>query len=244
MRARGYSPFESSPANDALLDEVVAASRPGTVAVFDLDGCVFDTRPRQVRIFRELAAQRGWRELCAVREEHFLDWSLTRTMLNAGIAADWVAEHEKAVRSWWTRCFFSSEYVKFDHAMPGSAELCRRVWARGAHVVYLTGRDVSMAPGTESSLRSFGFPYNAVRSTLLVKPSFEMDDTEFKASALEGIASLGETSVYLDNEPANVNLYKRRHPNAFVVFVETDHSPREDEPGPSIPWLRSFWRTG
>ena len=244
MRARGYSPFECSSANDALLDRVVADSGPGTVAVFDLDGCVFDTRPRQVRIFRELAAQRGWRQLCAVREEHFLDWSLARTMLNAGIEADWVRENEPTVRGWWNRCFFSSEYVMFDHAMPGAAELCRRVWATGAHLVYLTGRDVSMAPGTESSLRSFGFPYNAVRSTLLVKPSVDLDDTEFKAGALDSIASLGRTTVYLDNEPANVNLYAQRHPDALVVFVETDHSPREDEPAPSIPWLRSFWRTG
>lgn len=244
MRARGYSPFAASAAGDALLDAVVARSGPGTVAVFDLDGCVFDTRPRQVRIFRELAAQRAWRELCAVREEHFLDWSLRGTMLNAGIDPAWVDEHEPAVRAWWSKCFFSSTYVMFDHAMPGAAELCRAVWATGAHVVYLTGRDVSMAPGTEAALRSFGFPYNAVRSTLLVKPTFEMDDTAFKDGALESIASLGETTVYLDNEPANVNMYKQRHPNALVVFVETDHSPRPDEPEAGIPWLRSFWRSG
>ncbi len=243
MRARGYAPFAASVENDALLDQIIAVARPGAVAVFDLDGCVFDTRPRQVRIFRELAAQRGWRELCAVREEHFLDWSLFTTMANAGISAGWIASHEADVRNWWARCFFSSEYVIYDHAMPGAAELCREVWARGAQVVYLTGRDISMAPGTESALRSFGFPYNAVRSTLLVKPTFEMDDTAFKETALEGIASLGLTTVYLDNEPANVNLYKRRHPDALVVFVETDHSPRPDAPAPGIPWLRSFWRT-
>ena len=31
---------------------------------------------------------------------------------------------------------------------------------------------------------------------------------------------------------------------ALVVFVETDHSPRPDAPHSSLPWLRSFSRTG
>lgn len=243
MRARGYAPFASSADNDALMDSIIARAAPGKAAVFDLDGCLFDTRPRQVRIFRELAAQEGWRELWLVREEHFLDWSLKTTMLNAGISADWVEVHEPLVRAWWTKCFFSSPYVIYDHAMPGAPSLVREVWERGAQVVYLTGRDVTMAPGTEISLRAFGFPYNAVRTSLLVKPQFGMDDTEFKDSALESIADLGETSIYLDNEPANVNLFKRRHPDSHVVFVETDHSPRPDEPAAAIPWLRSFWRT-
>ncbi len=243
MRARGYAPFAASPENDALLDSIVARAEPGRAAVFDLDGCLFDTRPRQVRIFRELAAQQGWAQLCSVREEHFLDWSLRTTMLNAGIAPDWVEAHEPLVRAWWEKCFFSSPYVIYDHAMPGAPSLVRAVWERGAQVVYLTGRDIAMVPGTEIALRAFGFPYNAVRTSLLMKPRFDTDDTEFKEGALESIADLGPTTIYLDNEPANLNIYKRRHPNAHVVFVETDHSPRPDEPGPTIPWLRSFWRT-
>ena len=31
-----------------------------------------------------------------------------------------------------------------------------------------------------------------------------------------------------------------RHPEALVVFVETDHSPKPVEPLPDLPWLRSF----
>lgn len=242
MRARGYAPYSGSPANNALLDDIVARAAPGMVAVFDLDGCLFDTRPRQVRIFRELAGLRAWPQLCAVREEHFLDWSLRRTMTNAGIDAAWIDEHETVIRAYWERTFFSSLYVTYDHAMPGAPDLVRAVWERGAQVVYLTGRDVSMAPGTEAALRAFGYPYNAVRTTLLVKPRFDMDDTLFKDQALEHIASLGTTNIYLDNEPANVNMFKTRHPDALVVFVETDHSPRADEPTAAIPWLRSFWR--
>ena len=88
-RARGYSPFETSPEQDALLDEIV--SHAGTtgaqgVGVFDLDGCLFDTRPRQVHIFREFASQTGALDLYAVKAESFKDWDLGNTLRNAGLA--------------------------------------------------------------------------------------------------------------------------------------------------------------
>ena len=87
--------------------------------------------------------------------------------------------------------------------------------------------------GTEASLRAWGFPYDVDRTTLLVKPDFRQDDTAFKEAALEIVAALGHVVLYLDNEPSNVNLFRRRHPEALVVFVETDHSPKPVEPDPA-----------
>jgi len=240
-RSRGYAPFEVSEAGDTLLARIrERGSGVGNVAVFDLDGCLFDTRPRQVRILRELAEADRFAPLWAVREEHFLDWSLGATLRRAGVSDAWLAEHGKRVRSWWEARFFTSEYVVHDHAMPGAVALVRDLWASGAQVVYLTGRDVGMRAGTETSLRAWGFPYDAERTLLLVKPSADQDDTAFKDSAIEHIEGYGRVVLYLDNEPANVNMYRRRHPDALVVFVETDHSPRPDEPDAEIPWMRSF----
>lgn len=244
-RARGYDPLHVSEANTRLLDALVAHARargPGHVAVFDLDGCLFDTRPRQVRILRELASREGLHPLYRVEPHHFRDWSLRGTLLHAGLDPAWVDAHAGRVRAWWERCFFTSEYVVHDHAMPGAVELVRAVHDAGLHVVYLTGRDVSMAPGTEATLHRYGFPLAMERCTLLVKPDAPTDDTVFKEVALRRVDTMGTAALYLDNEPANVNMYRRVHPGAMVVFVETDHSPRPDEPDPGIPWLRSFLR--
>jgi len=85
-RSRGYAPFESSPGQDALLDQIIAhATTAGSngVGVFDLDGCLFDTRPRQVKIIREYASIHDALDLYCIREEHFTDWSLATTMRNA-----------------------------------------------------------------------------------------------------------------------------------------------------------------
>lgn len=244
-RSRGYDPLHTSPENTALLDRAIAHATgqgPEAVAVLDLDGCLFDTRPRQVRIFREYAEQHDAPALARVREEHFVDWSLGRTVTTAGLPEAWRQAHLGPLRAFWEARFFTSEYVTFDHAMPGSVAFVRALHAAGVHVVYLTGRDATMRAGTEVALRHFGFPYATARATLLTKPNAQLDDTEFKDRALDHVETLGRVVLYLDNEPANVNMYRRRHPDALVVFVETDHSPRPDEPDPAIPWLRSFVR--
>lgn len=242
-RSRGYAPLEGE--HGALVERIVVHARThgeGHVAVLDLDGCMFDTRPRQVHIFRELASQRGLEGLYRVEVDHFRDWSLRNTLANAGLDDAWIDAHHDAVRAWWEQRFFTSAYVLHDHAMPGAAAMVRGIHEAGVHVVYLTGRDESMRAGTEESLRRWGFPYDAERATLLVKPTFDMDDTTFKEAALATVAQLGDVVLYLDNEPANVNLFRRTHPAALVVFVETDHSPKPIEPDPEIPWLRSFVR--
>ena len=245
-RARGYSPFESSPEQDALLDSIEAtASSVGAegVGVFDLDGCLFDTRSRQVHIFREFASQEGALELYSVETKHFKDWDLGNTLRNAGVSDACITEVIDKLKTFWFDRFFTSRYVGFDHAMPGAVDLVQRCRATGLKIVYLTGRDETMRAGTEDSLRGFGFPLDGNECRLMVKPDFETDDTEFKDAALLAIAKMGGPVLFMDNEPANVNKFKDRYPEAQVVFVETDHSPRPDEPYEGLPWLRSFSRT-
>ena len=242
--ARGYAPFATSADQDALLDAVVAAAvAPGAVAVFDLDGCLFDTRHRQVHILREHASRTGALDLYRVQTEHFRDWDLRRTLSNAGLDAARIEALYEPLMADWTRGFFSSSYVVHDNAMPGAAALVWRVYRTGAQVVYLTGRHDEMRAGTEDALLRFGFPYRRPRTALLVKPDFHTPDVDFKGEALREVETLGRPTVFLDNEPANVNLFRQKHPGAFVVWVETDHSPRPDRPDAEIPGLRGFLRT-
>lgn len=245
-RSRGYSPFESSPEQDGLLDSIIeTASEHGAagVGVFDLDGCLFDTRSRQVHIFREFASHRGALELYAVEAIHFKDWDLGNTLRNAGISDGCIAEVLDDLKAFWFDRFFTSRYVCFDHAMPGAVDLVQRCRDTGLKIVYLTGRDETMRAGTEESLRGFGFPLDGEECRLMVKPDFKTDDTEFKDAALKAIAAMAQPVLFMDNEPANVNKFRDRYPAAQVVFVETDHSPRPDEPHESLAWLRSFSRT-
>jgi hypothetical protein len=245
-RARGYAPQFASPAQDAVLDAIVArfeARDNAGVAVFDLDGCLFDNRPRIIRIFRELASRHGAADLYDVAPEHFVDWDQAGTMRRAGVPESRVAALHPDFQKQFFQQFFSSEFCAYDHAMPGAAQLVWRCYRAGASVVYLTGRHDAMRPGTETSLRDWGFPFHRPRTTLICKPDLVAVDEAFKDEALREIALLGEPEVFLDNEPVNVNLFHARAPSALTVWVETDHSPRPDVPAADLPRIRGFLRT-
>jgi hypothetical protein len=127
--------------------------------------------------------------------------------------------------------------------MPGARELVQACYERGMYIVYLTGRDDNMRQGTEEGLRMFGFPYDTERTKLITKPKFQQLDEEYKVKELAGIEKLGDIRVLVDNEPVNVNLFQEHCPQSLVVWIETDHSPREIVPNQGIEKIRSFYRT-
>lgn len=227
-----------------VLDSALARARragPRGVAVFDLDSCLFDPRPRQATILADHAARGGPDWLRAVRPEHFEDWHLDRTLRRAGVPGDQVEAHLAEVRRVWAWGFFSGDYLYLDPPLPGAVPYVTEVAALGLTVVYLTGRDHWMAGATARALAAAGFPWGEPHR-LMCKPDPTLEDAQFKAGALEAIAQLGQVAVFFDNEPANVNVFAARHPEALVVFVDTDHSPRPDRPEPSLPVVSGFLR--
>mgnify|MGYP000890692582 CR=1 FL=1 len=237
-----YAPLLRSPDQDAVLDRILATARRGDLAVLDLDGCLFDNRWRQVRILHELAGHRDWTALAGVEVEHFEDWSLSRTLRNAGVPAEQVEARRAEVRAFWEARFFDGSYTLHDRPMPGAVPLVRALHRAGMEIAYLTGRDVSMAEGSALALARAGFP-PLPEAHLLCKPDAGMTDEAWKMAALPRLRELGEPALFLDNEPCNVNGFRREFPEALVVFVATDHSFRPDLPDPALPRIRGFLRT-
>ena len=245
MRARGYKPFGTNLEQDALLDRIIAQAKPDAVGVFDLDGCLFDTRIRLVTIFHEFASQypKAGRYFSFAERTDFTDWDLKKPLRKYGMPeSDIEAIFTEFIEFWRIR-FFSNEYVAWDDPMPGATDLVRACYQHGMEVVYLTGRDMNMRVGTEQALRRCGFPYDIEQTRLFTKPTFQMDDTTYKMQALEEISKIGKVVVSIDNEPANINSMSARFKDALCVHIETDHSFREDRPHKHIPRLRSFYRT-
>ena len=238
-----WRPWHRSDEQSAVLARIVDAARRagrGHTAVFDLDGCLFDTRPRQVHILREYASRTACWALYQVRPEHFVDWNLDHTLRNAGVDEALIDELRKPLgRFWWDR-FFDGDYLVHDLAMPGAVQLVRGVHEAGLHCVYLTGRHTPMRAGTERALRRHGFPYDDPRSHLVVKRHIDDDDTAYKANALEALDQRGTIVLFLDNEPSNVNVFADRHPEALVVWLMTDHSPRPVRAYGNLPRLFGF----
>ena len=211
------------------------------IAVLDLDGCLFDNRPRQLGILRAWAASAGQTDaLAALSVGHFMDWDLQATLRRAGIPKPWIERHYEALRAAWWRGFFSSDWMHLDEPLPGAVAFTRGLAQAGLRPVYLTGRDDTMRPGTERALARAGFPWGDGRAALYTKPEAAEADHLWKARALAEIIPPEPLIVGADNEPANVNLYLNRAPDAVVLWLDTDHSPKPEPVHPAALPVRGF----
>ena len=223
------------PALDDLLAEVAAR-----VVVFDLDDTLFSTAQRHRRILREYAAARPEAAALADLPVESLKYSIVETARAAGFADGGLL---KDLRDFWFARFFQNDYLLEDRPLPGAAEYCAAVASGGGSVVYMTGRDEAMRRGTLQALAGRGFPRPDEGAALLIlKPTFDAPDLEFKKEAVRLISGLGPVAGAFENEPAHVNLFRDAFPGARLFFVETKHSGKPVAPDPSAHRIRDFRR--
>jgi hypothetical protein len=230
------------PILQTVLDDVerLRAERP--VVLFDLDGTLYDNRPRTLRILHAFAAQLP-REHAADAERiralayTELHYRMDETLAPRGVAPAVIAAAQVA---WRTR-FFTDAACSDDVPVAGSVPFVRRCWDLGATVVYLTGRDIpGMLLGTCRTLRDDGFPIAVPRVELVMKPTFEEGDTVFKERLLAPLSELGHVVASFDNEPANCNLFRRRWADGHHVLLDTQKAPGAPPLDAACATVKSF----
>jgi hypothetical protein len=241
MIASARNPLIYDP---TVLERVLARVRamPGAVVVFDLDSTVLDNKPRQARILREFGAAHGIDKLMQARTGHWVDWSITHAMANAGLSDDEVARWADAAKQFWRERFFTSEYCRDDEAIAGARDYLAAVAATGGVIAYCTGRHEPMRGGTVENFARLGYPLPGARVQLLMKPVFELSDDDWKVEAFARLKQLGGVVAVFDNEPTHVNGYRTGFPDAIVVHLATDDSGRPVTLAPGVVSIRDFHR--
>jgi hypothetical protein len=213
----------------AILDTARRRGSKGLLA-FDLDSTVFDNRPRQARIVREFGQEKGIPALLSCKPEYFdSGWDVKAAMRNCGLPDAETESLQPEFRAFWLDRFFTSEYCIEDVPVRGAADFTRAAAATGARVCYVTGRPERMRSGTLETMHRWEMPQPGNNIHLIMKPTFEMNDGEFKREAHAQLNRLGDVIAAFDNEPLHVNDYKRQFPNATVVHLATDDSGRPVE---------------
>ncbi|HZH03830.1 MAG TPA: hypothetical protein VEY30_08610 [Myxococcaceae bacterium] len=217
-----------------LLEGVLVRARAlGSRAVlaFDLDSTVFDNLPRQARILREYGQAHGVGALAACTPACFTDgWDRRAAMRACGVDEETVERHAAALQEFWAERFFSSAYCSEDVPVNGAAVFLERVVRTGANLCYVTGRSEAMREGTVAAMRQHAFPLpNEGRVALMMKPSPQIHDDDYKRGAHAALKALGTLIAAFDNEPTHVNDYFRSFPHAAVIHLATDHSGRPVE---------------
>jgi hypothetical protein len=228
----------------SVLQRVLARVRtlPNAVVVFDLDSTLLDNKPRQARILRELGRARDIPALANARPEHWVDWSITRAMSNAGLDAAQVNALADEAKQFWRERFFTSEYCRDDEAIAGARDYLAAIVDTGGIIAYCTGRHEAMRAGSVASFVKLGFPVPGERVHLLMKPVFELSDDDWKLDANARLAALGSVVAAFDNEPTHANGYRRAFPDATIVHLATDDSGRPVTLLDGIVSIRDFVR--
>lgn len=211
-----------------LLDRVhrCVAEQRTPVVVFDLDHTLFDNAPRTWQILTEFAERCGHAALrqSLDRLPHLgLPYLLGETLSRCGIHDETI--HRDAFVFWRER-FFTDAYQRYDVPLTGSVRFVQQLYAAGAQVTYLSGRDApGMLVGCTEALRQHGFPVGLVRTCIVLKHDFDTPDLDFKADAVDYINTQGLVIASFDNEPGNCNLFQESWPSAANVYVRTAHAP-------------------
>lgn len=234
MKPQPPAPSEQ-PVLTRILEEAWQFSQAGRpfLAVFDLDSTLFDLTLRVAAIVDEFAEDPLERarfpnecEKLKLVEILTSDWGLEGPLGRVGLPTD--GAFFKALNDYWYECFFSNEYLAHDEPLPGAVEYVQELHLAGAHLMYLSGRDIPrMAPGTEASLRAHRFPLAPETAEIVLKPRADMDDAFFKLGVLQEIEHRYERIWLFENEPVNINLIGRECPEIGMVFIESTHSGRE-----------------
>lgn len=218
------------------------------VVIFDLDSTLYKNHERWAAIVREFAHTKEGKEAqVRIPLENFQASSITDSFDMVGLLKndaklpeDKVQKILPAFKKFWTEKFFNSDYVNYDHAVPGAIDYVNALYKKGATIVYITGRDAAkMGKGTKTKLKADGFPLNSKKALLMMKPEsnqliggaqkkLAQSDTDWKSDAIKKVRGLGQVVASFDNEPAHINEYYLAFHQAgpgFAVWLDTDHFP-------------------
>jgi hypothetical protein len=214
------------------------------MVIIDLDGTLFDNRPRTLQILKEYGEQelKGVRPEAAQKIQSLstgnIGYMLTDTLQHAGISEEAVINNAAV---FWSQRFFTDDYLHYDTPMPGAVNFVRSLYSAGARIVYVSGRDAPrQLLGTTKQLRDFGFPIGIQGTELILKPSIQTPDAVYKQQTTLYLNQYGKTIAAFDSEPNNVNVYRRAFPDASVVLVNAPHQPNAPPLIPNIDLLDKF----
>ncbi|HEX7672930.1 MAG TPA: HAD family hydrolase [Bdellovibrio sp.] len=222
------------------------ASGKKCLIVFDLDSTLFDVSPRLERILLDFAAepefQKRFPEQVAlfrnIKTLH-TDWGITGALQRIGLDNAHL-EFKEAVMDYWHERFFSNHYLQYDQPTPGAVEFVHEVEKLGAHIAYVTGRDVQrMGVGSKEVLLKWGLPIHE-NAELVLKPNKALDDAEFKTDWFIAARKRDYERVYFfDNEPVILHLMEKKCPEVECYFLDSTHSGKAAPPE-NLPRLLNF----
>ncbi len=235
-----------APVLEEILEKVRASynkqERP--MVIFDVDGTLLDNRTRIQKILVEYADAELKKarpdEAKKIREISVdsIEYRVADTLKGIGIDDSGIINNAMV---FWGERFFTDAYLGYDVPTAGAVDFVRTLYSSGAKIVYLTGRDTErQLLGTVRALREHGFPIGIQGTELIMKPTPQTQNAMFKQRVTNYLRHYGKVVATFDNEPGNINVYRRAFGKALCVLFQASHSGDAPPLLPNITELASF----
>ncbi len=235
------------PILQQVLDRIQSFENPARdiVCIFDLDSTLYDLTDRKQQIllsYIKLSEKTAkFPKECQTLQKvqvHRNEFGIDDALARIGLAEK--NDFYKDLHSYWEYYFFHNDFVKFDITLPGAVDYVKKVESLGASIIYLTGRDKPrMLRGTLESLENSGFPLQKKHIEVCLKPHKDIHDHQFKLDFMIKMKDKFKEIWLFENEPVNINLIEKHCPQTQFIFIDTNHSGRE-EVGAHHPSIKDF----
>lgn len=228
-----------------LQEKIEASKSPKPMILFDVDDTLIDCRHRKHLVFADFLKQDWVRDRWPEESRILatLEWRSVVYRVHDNLRFLNIADKNFAdtLFQYWLKNYFSYSYLMRDITFPRAVEFVHDCRKLGAHIVYLTARDMpSMGRGTYESLAKLGFPVHGDDVHFILKPFLTISDHDFKVQALEDVARLGTVIAALENELPNLNVMAERFPDAAMYWRDTLFAPNPPPPHSHIEVLNQF----
>jgi len=141
------------------------------------------------------------------------------------------AKQKRFLQFFFSKRYFNERVLQLDKPAPKAAEVLQDLRRKGLGIIYLTGRydspDGSVKHSTKYWLVKHGFPSpDELDVQLIMKPSLEMDDQEFKDFVLGRIVKRGQVLVGIGDQPGDALAYA--HHGILPILISSWLHPKEE----------------
>ncbi|MEO0337222.1 MAG: HAD family hydrolase [Pseudomonadota bacterium] len=217
--------------------------------VLDLDSTLFCVSPRTQFILRQFSSSEFAKRFANDHKEALAkiqqvsttprDWGIGSSLIRHDVRGR--LDFFEAVRLHWIQHFFSNEMLVHDEPYEGAVEFVLDCHQKGAHIGYLTGRDVPrMGTGTLEQLKRWGLPLDDPED-LQMKPHTGLDDIDYKVGFFSHLDGDLSRTWFVDNEPTILHAVAERIPQVNIVYADTVHSGRQ-QPSSNWPKIGYKWK--
>jgi len=213
-----------------ILDKLSGWKHEPRFVLFDIDGTVLQNFPRQLAILRQILIP----TFPSLQNNAQVDTMFASSSHSYSIIPElkkyFTSSYQfSAMKKEFASHFLSNRFLHYDTFFPGVKQFFHFLLQNQINIKFITGRPEIMKEGTIKSLQTILPVEFDFHTSLVLKPSPEIDDFDYKERFIHANISdfSSQMLAYIDNEAPMCQIVKNILPESIVIHVNSSQAGSE-----------------